>query len=179
MFFFFILGPTWRLDTNEFKEHCREMISEITQRDGVVIINDDEKPVAKMTRYMEIPNPARGAFKDTKILGDIEGPMPVEWYTDPAVQTDEDWKIDGPMPASWFVDSHEGHTPEYRMPEKVDVSVLHRHKVLTLNTSEFTAQLVEVISAVVGSGDGKVIVFDDNKPLVELTAARKGRFDAA
>ena len=73
MFFFFILGPTWRLDTDEFKEHCREMIAEIAERDGVVIINEGEDPVAEMTRYVEIPNPARGAFKDIKILGDTEG----------------------------------------------------------------------------------------------------------
>ena len=57
--------------------------------------------------------------------------MPVEWYTDPTVQKDEDWKIDGPMPASWFADPRESKRPKYRMPEKVDVSVLHRHKVLT------------------------------------------------
>lgn len=174
MFFFFILGPTWHLDTDEFKEHCREMIAEITERGAVVIINEDEDPVAEMMRYVEIPNPARGAFKEIKILGDIGGPMPVEWYTDPAIQKDEDWKIDGPMPGSWFADPHEGKPLEYRMPEKVDISVLHRHKVLTLDVSEFTAQLEEVISAVVGSGDGKVIVFDDDNPLVQLTAARKG-----
>ena len=173
MFFFFILGPTWHLGTDEFKEHCREMIAEITKRDGVVIISEGEEPVAEMTRYVEVPNPARGAFNDIKILGDIEGPMPVEWYTNPAVQKDEDWKIDGPMPGSWFADPHEGKTPEYRTREKVDVSVLHRHKVLTLDVSEFAAQLEEVISAVLGSGDGKVIVFDDHNPLVQLTAARK------
>ena len=171
--FFFILGPTRHLGTDEFKEHCREMIAEITNRDGVVIISEGEDPVAEMTRYVEVPNPARGAFKDIKILGDIEGPMPMEWYTNPTVQKDEDWKIDGPMPSSWFADPHEGKTPEYRMPEKVDVSVLHRHKVLTLDVSEFAAQLEEVISAVRGSGDGKVIVFDDHNPLVQLTAARK------
>lgn len=174
MVFFFIPEAMSRLDTAEFKEHCQEMIVKISQRGGVVtIINDRENPVARMTRYVEIPNPARGAFKGIKTLGDIEGPMPAEWYTDPAVPTDGDWRIDGPMPASWFVGSPEGYRPEYRMPEKVDVSVLHRHKVLTLDTGEFAAQLTEVISAVVESGDGKVIVFDDNAPLVELTTARK------
>ena len=169
MFFFFILGPTWHLDTDEFKEHCREMIAEITQRDRVVIINDGEKPVAEMTRYVEMPDPAYGAFKDVQILGDIEGPMPVEWYTDPNVLTDDDWDISGPMPASWFIEPDEVKSREYRVPESVDVSILHRHKFLTVNIGEFTAQLDEIIAAVSESEDGKVAVFDDEKPLVQVT----------
>ena len=72
------------------------------------------------------------------------------------------------MPASWFIDSHEGELRERSKPEKVDVSTLHRHKFLTVNISEFMAQLDEIIAAVSESKDGKVAVFDDEKGLVEL-----------
>lgn len=171
--FFFILGPKWHLDTDGFREHCREVISEITQRDGVVMIEDGEAPVARMTRYVEIRDPAYGAFKDVKILGNIEGPMPVEWYTDPKIQADEDWTIDGPMPASWFADPYEGQPPEYQHPEKVDVSILRRHKLLTVDTGEFIAQLEDILVAVSETKDGKVIIFDDENPLVEVTRCKE------
>ena len=97
--------------------------------------------------------------------------MPVEWYTDPEVQRDEDWTIDGPMPASWFVDQDEDKLREHQTSEKVDVSLLHRHKVLTLDTEEFTAQLEEIVAAVSESEHGRVIIFDDKKPIVQITVA--------
>ncbi len=174
MFFLFVLGPTWRLSSDEFKTHCQEMLTQISQQGGAVVITDGDTPVAKLTRYVEISNPSRGAFKDINILGDIEGPMPVEWYTDPSVQTDDDWDISGPMPASWFTAPDDVRQSEYQVPELIDVSILHRHKLLTLDTDEFLAQLEEIITAVSESTDGKVVIFDDEKPLVELTAARKG-----
>ncbi len=162
------------LDAAELKGRCLELVSEIYQRGGALVVTESGRPVAKLTRYVEISNPSRGAFKDIKILGNIEGPMPVEWYTDPAVQTDDDWNISGPMPASWFTAPDDVRPSEYRVPELVDVSILHRHKLLTLDTDEFLTQLEEIITAVSESADGKVVIFDDEKPLVELTAAKKG-----
>ena len=158
------------LSTDELKEQWLETIAEITKRGGSVIIFDGGKPVAELTRYVEPPLGGYGSLKGTvQILGDIVGPMPVEWYTHPDVQTDADWEITGPMPASWFGNPHEGKPSQYEMPEKVDVSMLHRHKLLTLYTGEFIAQLEEIIAAVSSSADGKVIIFDDDKPLVQIT----------
>ena len=157
------------LNAAEFKERCLELIAEIYRDEGVLIVTDGNKAVAEVTRYVEPPLGGYGSLKGrVEILGDIEGPMPVEWYTDPKVQTDEDWDISGPMPASWFVDPNEGKPREYRKPEKVDVSVLHRHKFLTVDVDEFAAQLDEIIAAVSESEDGKVAVFDDEKGLVQL-----------
>ena len=100
------------LRTDEFKEQCLELIAEVFERGGSVIIFDGEQPVAELVRYEERPNPAYGSLKGKiKIMGDIEGPMPVEWYTDPNVQTNEDWKIDGPMPAAWFVNPTSDEEP--------------------------------------------------------------------
>lgn len=154
---------------NEFKERCLELIAEIYRDGGALIIADGDGPVVEMTRYVESPLAGYGSLKGkVKILGEIEGPMPVEWYTHPDVQTDDDWDISGPMPASWFIEPDEVKSREFRMPEKVDVSILHRHKFLTVNTSEFTAQLDEIIAAVAESYDGEVAVFDEEKGLVLL-----------
>ena len=88
---------------DEFKERCLELITEVGERGGSVVIFDGDEPVAELVRYVAKPNSAYGSLKGKiRIVGDIEGPMPVEWYTDPKVQTDADWMIDGPMPASWF-----------------------------------------------------------------------------
>lgn len=172
MFFFFVFGPTYRLGTDLFKENCREMIQEISQRDTPVVIVDDNEPVVELTRYIEIPNPAHGAFEDLNILGDIEGPMPVEWYTDADVRVDEDWRIDGPMPASWFIDPDEKTLQEPRTPDRVDASLLHRHKLLTMDAEEFASQLDEIVAAIANSENGKVIIFDGKNPIVQVTRSK-------
>ena len=157
------------LSIGDFKERCLQLIADVAEGGGSVVIFDGDEPVAELVRYVKPPLGGYGSLKSkVEILGDIEGPMPVEWYTDPAVQTDDDWDISGPMPASWFIDSHEGELRESHKPEKVDVSTLHRHKFITVNISEFVAQLDEIITAVSESKDGKVAIFDDEKGLVEL-----------
>lgn len=158
------------LRVDEFKERCLELIAEIYRDGGMLIIADGDGPAAEMVRYVELPLAGYGSLKGkVKILGDIEGPMPVEWYTHPDVQTDDDWDISGPMPASWFAYPDEGELTEYQMPDKVDVSILHRHKLLTVGTGEFAAQLDEIMAGIFETDDGKVIIFDDEKPLVEIT----------
>lgn len=157
------------IHTDEFKERCLELIDEIYRHGGALIVADGDGAGVEITRYVQPPLGGYGSLKDkVQILGDIEGPMPVEWYTNPDVQTDDDWDISGPMPASWFIESDAVKSREYRMPEKVDVSILHRHKFLTVNTSEFTAQLDEIIAAAAESYDGEVAVFDEEKGLVQL-----------
>ncbi len=157
------------LHIDEFKERCLELIAAIYRDGGALIVTDGDGPGAEITRYVQPPLAGYGSLKGrVTILGDIEGPMPVEWYTNPDVQTDDDWDISGPMPASWFVEPEKVKAREFRMPEKVDVSILHRHKFLTVNTREFAAQLDEIIAAVAESYNGKVAVFDEEKGLVQL-----------
>ncbi len=159
----------YALGTDEFKERCLELMGEIAERGGSVIIFDGDDPAVELVRYVEPPMPGYGSLKGkVQILDDIEGPMPVEWYTHPDVQTDDDWDISGPMPASWFVSPDAGKPKQRREPDKVDVSILHRHKFLTVSISEFTAQLDEIIAAVSKSNDGEVAVFDDGRGLVQL-----------
>ena len=119
------------IHTDEFKERCLELIAGIYQDGGALIVGDGYGAAAEITRYVELPLAGYGSLKGkVKILGDIEGPMPVEWYTDPNVLTDDDWDISGPMPASWFAYPDQGDLPEYQMTDKVDVAILHRHKLL-------------------------------------------------
>ena len=158
------------LDVAEFKDQCRELIAYVAERGGRVIVWCEDEPVAELVRYVQPPLRGYGSLKGkVEILGDIEGPMPVEWYTDPAVQTDDDWDISGPMPASWFIAPDDVRRLGRQVPELIDVSILHRHKLLTLDTDEFAAQLEEIITAVSESTDGKVIIFDDEMPLVQIT----------
>ena len=63
--------------------------------------------------------------------------MPVEWYTNPDVQTDDDWDISGPMPASWFRLPEELKSREFRMPEK-PLTCHIGIKFLTVNGSDWT-----------------------------------------
>ena len=157
------------IDAAEFQERCLDLIDEIYREGGELIVTEGDEPLVELTRYVEPPRGGYGSLKGkVQILGDIEGPMPVEWYTHPDVQTDDDWDISGPMPASWFVNPNEGKPPEPRKPDKVDVSVLHRHKFLTVDVGEFEAQLDEIIAAVSESEYGKVAVFDDEKGLIQL-----------
>ena len=155
---------------DEFKKQSLDLIAEVAERGGSVVIFDGDEPVAEVVRYVERPSPAYGSLKGkVQILGDIEGPMPVEWYTHPDVQTDDDWDISGPMPASWFVNPNEGKPLEPRKPDKVDVSILRRHKVLTLDIDELATHFEEIIAIVSETEGRKVIVFDDEKALVQLT----------
>lgn len=167
-------GPTWRMGTDEFRRHCPYIIMRIRQRDETVIILDDERPLAQITRYEQPALAGYGSLKGkVEILGDIEGPMPVEWYTDPDVQTSEDCDTTGQMPASGFIQPDEVKRWDDRMLEPVDVSLLQRHDFLTVNVGEFVAQLDEIVVAVSGSNEGVVAVFDDEKGLVQMTRYRQ------
>ncbi len=163
--------PFYRaLDVAAFKDQCRELIAYVAEHGGRVIVLCEDEPVVELVRYVQPPLRGYGSLKGkVEILGDIEGPMPVEWYTDPSVQTDDDWDISGPMPASWFTAPDDVRLLEHQAPELIDVSILHRHKLLTLDTDEFVAQLEEIITVVSESTDGKVIIFDDEMPLVQIT----------
>lgn len=170
MFSFFFLGSVLRLDTDEFKRNCREVITRISQQDETVLIIDGDKPLAQITRYEEPPLAGYGSLKGkVEILGEIDVLMPVEWYTQPDVQTDEDWRIDGPIPASWFDDPQSDNPTDLPMPGQVDVSVLNRHDFITVNIGEFVAQLDEIIAAVSENKDGVVAVFDEKQGLVQMT----------
>ena len=68
--------------TTEFKEQCLEIIAELAECDGEVIIFDGDEPVVQITRYQAVRDPLRGSLKGRmQIHGDIVSPLPPEWYT--------------------------------------------------------------------------------------------------
>ena len=80
--------------TAEFKEQCLEIISELAECGGEVIIFDGDEPVVQITRYQEVHDPLRGSLKGrVQIHGDIVSPLPPEWY---ALRTDQDEEWYGP-----------------------------------------------------------------------------------
>lgn len=80
--------------TAEFKEQCLEIIAELVECDGEVIIFDGDEPVVQITRYQEVHDPLRGSLKGrVQIHGDIVSPLPPEWY---ALSTDQDEEWYGP-----------------------------------------------------------------------------------
>lgn len=68
--------------TAEFKEQCLEIIAELAEYGGKVIIFDEDEPIVQLTQYEEPPLNGYGSMKgQIKILGDIVSPLPPEWYS--------------------------------------------------------------------------------------------------
>ena len=68
--------------TAEFKEQCLEIIAELVECGGRVIIFDEDEPIVQLTQYEEPPLHGYGSMKgQIQILGDIVSPLPPEWYS--------------------------------------------------------------------------------------------------
>ena len=68
--------------TAEFKVRCLEIIAELAECGGKVIIFDEDEPIVQLTQYEEPPLNGYGSMKgQIKILGDIVSPLPPEWYS--------------------------------------------------------------------------------------------------
>ena len=68
--------------TVEFKEQCLEIIAELVECGGKVIIFKDGEPIVQLTQYEEPPLNGYGSMKgQIKIHGDIVSPLPPEWYS--------------------------------------------------------------------------------------------------
>ena len=79
------------VDTEEFKERCLEIITELAECGGEVIIFHDGEPIIQMTQFEEPPLNGYGSMKgQIKIHGDIVSPLPPEWYT-PCTDQDAEW----------------------------------------------------------------------------------------
>ena len=76
------------LDASGFAARCLELLDELAENGGEIVITRDGRPVARLTPCPERPKPRGdpkqffGADRDRiRILGDISSPLPVEWFT--------------------------------------------------------------------------------------------------
>ena len=73
-------GKSVTMKASEFKAKCLELMDEVAENGGEIVITKNGKPVAKLTAFHERPKSLFGAGRGRmKILGDIVSPIDVEW----------------------------------------------------------------------------------------------------
>ena len=79
-------GDTRTMKASEFKARCLQLMDEVADGGGEIVITKRGKPVAKLTSHRERPKTLFGIDRGRlEILGDIISPIDVEWEaeTDP------------------------------------------------------------------------------------------------
>ena len=81
--------PTRVVSESEFKERCLEMIEEILDEGGDVVITRDDQPLTRLVTYWR-GRPAGSGKGFFTIHGDIVGPIAADWLDapDPVVAPD-------------------------------------------------------------------------------------------
>lgn len=66
--------------SSEFKAKCLQLIDEIAERGGEIIITKNGRPVSRLVPYRKKPNSLFGIHRDRiRILGDIVAPVAGPW----------------------------------------------------------------------------------------------------
>ena len=75
-----ISGDTRTMKASEFKAKCLQLMDEVADGGGEVVITKNGKPVFRLVPYRERPKSFFGADRGRmKIVGDIVSPIDVEW----------------------------------------------------------------------------------------------------
>ena len=94
------------LSVSEFQGQCSELIAEVAERGGEVVITRDGLPI---TRLISVHGPRGrppGLMKGTiEIKGDIVGPIGADWFGVDKDRFDIVGDIVSPMPAEGFDES--------------------------------------------------------------------------
>ena len=73
-------GGTRTMKASEFKAKCLQLMDEVADGGGEVVITKNGKPVSRLMPYRERPKSFFGADRGRmKIVGDIISPIDVEW----------------------------------------------------------------------------------------------------
>ena len=73
-------GDTRTMKASEFKAKCLQLMDEVADGGGEVVITKNGKPVSRLVPYRERPKSFFGADRGRmKIVGDIVSPIDVEW----------------------------------------------------------------------------------------------------
>ena len=76
-------GGSRTVNASEFSKKCFQLMAEVAEDGGEVIITRYGKPVARLLPCDEEPAALFGRNRESiRILGDIVSPMPREWYED-------------------------------------------------------------------------------------------------
>ena len=68
------------IEASEFEAKCLNLMDEVAENGGAIIITKRGKPVAKLTAFSERAKSLYGLGRDRmKITGDIISPIDVEW----------------------------------------------------------------------------------------------------
>ena len=72
------------IKASEFKAKCLKLMDEVAETGEEIVITKNGRPVSKLVPCDEAPETWFGRHRDNiRILGDIVGPMPREWWDDP------------------------------------------------------------------------------------------------
>ncbi len=75
---------TRTIEASEFKDDCLELMDELAETGGEIVITRNGRPVSRLVPYREKPKTIFGIDRGKiEILGDIVSPMPPEWFADP------------------------------------------------------------------------------------------------
>lgn len=76
-------GVTRTIKASEFKAKCLKLMDEVAASGEEIVITKRGRPVSKLVPCDEASGPSFGRNRDgIRILGDIVGPMPREWWDD-------------------------------------------------------------------------------------------------
>ena len=73
-------GGTRTIKASEFKAKCLQLMDEVADSGGEIVITKNGKPLSRLVPYRERPKSFFCADRDRmKIVGDIVSPIDVEW----------------------------------------------------------------------------------------------------
>ena len=68
------------IKASEFKARCLQLMDEVAEQGGEIVITKHGRPVSRLVPYREETPAIFGADRDIiRIHGDIESPIDVEW----------------------------------------------------------------------------------------------------
>ncbi len=71
---------TRTMKASEFKSKCLQLMDEVAEGGGEIVITKNGKPVSRLVPYRERPKSLFGIDRGRmKIVGDIISPIDVEW----------------------------------------------------------------------------------------------------
>ena len=74
---------TRTMEASEFKAICLQLMDDVADGGGEIVITKDRKPICRLVPYREAAASFFGSDKGKiKIFGDIVSPMPAHWFED-------------------------------------------------------------------------------------------------